>query len=66
LQGDKTPARDIVLLNAGAAIYVSGLVADLAAGIKRAGEVIDAGLALQKLHDLVALSQSLAAQSSSA
>lgn len=66
LQGDKTPARDIVLLNAGAAIYVSGLVADLAAGIERAAAVIDAGLALQKLHDLVALSQSLAAQSSSA
>lgn len=66
LQGGQTPARDIVLLNAGAAIYVSGLAADLAAGIQRAAQVIDAGLALEKLQALVALSQSLASNTKSA
>jgi anthranilate phosphoribosyltransferase len=66
LQGEQTPARDIVLLNAGAAIYVSGLAADLAAGIQRAAQVIDAGLALEKLQALVALSQSLASNTKSA
>lgn len=66
LHGDNTPARDIVLLNAGAAIYVSGLVSDLSAGIQRAAQVIDTGLALEKLHALVALSQSLASKAQSA
>jgi anthranilate phosphoribosyltransferase len=52
LDGKHGAARDIVLLNAGAAIYVSGVVGSLASGIKKAAEVIDNGIALQKLNML--------------
>ena len=52
LKGQLGPARDIVLLNAGAAIYVSGVVGSLDAGISKAAEVIDQGLALAKLNAL--------------
>ena len=54
-------ARDIVALNAGAAIYVAGLTADLGAGIDLANKVITDGSARQKLQDLVRLSNELAA-----
>jgi anthranilate phosphoribosyltransferase len=50
-------ARDIVQFNAGAAIYVSGLTATLADGIKKAAETIASGAAKQKLAQLVALSK---------
>ena len=46
-------ARDIVLLNAGAAIYVSGIAASLAEGVKKAAETIASGAAKQKLAQLV-------------
>ena len=49
-------ARDIVLMNAGAAIYVSGQAASLQAGIHKAAEVIDSGAALEKLNQLITLS----------
>lgn len=52
LNGKPGAARDIVLLNAGAAIYVSGIVDSLAAGVKKAAEVIDNGAALAKLAAL--------------
>lgn len=55
--GEKGPARDIVLLNAGAAIYVSGLAAELSAGIAQAAQAIDSGAALNKLQQLKVLSQ---------
>jgi anthranilate phosphoribosyltransferase len=47
-------ARDIVLLNAGAAIYVAGVANSLQAGITKAAEVIDSGAALAKLEALKA------------
>ncbi len=47
-------ARDIVLLNAGAVIYVAGIAENLQAGINKAAEVIDNGLALAKLEALKA------------
>ena len=49
-------ARDIVLMNAGAAIYVSGQAASLQAGIQKAAKVIDSGAALEKLNQLIAFS----------
>ena len=55
------PALDIVVLNAGAALYVAGLAATMAAGVEKAREVIASGKAREKLDELVALSQSLAA-----
>lgn len=47
-------ARDIVLMNAGAAIYVAGVAESLQAGIDKAGLVIDSGQALAKLAALKA------------
>ena len=51
-------ARDIVLLNSGAAIYCSGLVNTLAEGIQLAESVITKGLARAKLHELIDLTNS--------
>ncbi len=47
------PARDIVCLNAGAAIYAAGLTTSLAEGVARASEVIAAGEAAKKLEALI-------------
>ncbi|MBI3187971.1 MAG: anthranilate phosphoribosyltransferase [Gammaproteobacteria bacterium] len=56
--GNKSgPARDIVCLNAGAAIYVSGLANSLADGIEKAKAVIADGSALQKMLALVQFSK---------
>ena len=52
LSGKKGPARDIVLLNSGAAIYVSGLAASLGEGILLAAKSIDSGSAMKKLDAL--------------
>lgn len=54
LNGNKSPARDIVLLNAGAAIYVSGKSDSLQDGINKAAQVLDNGSALAKLEALKA------------
>ena len=51
------PARDIVILNAGAAIYVAGLAPRLQDGIERAREVIASGQARARLETLVAWSR---------
>ncbi|MFT5441102.1 MAG: anthranilate phosphoribosyltransferase [Myxococcota bacterium] len=53
LSGEPGPHRDIVVLNAGAAIWVAGKVADLAAGIETARTSIDTGAAAAKLEALV-------------
>ncbi|OGV77130.1 MAG: anthranilate phosphoribosyltransferase [Methylotenera sp. RIFCSPLOWO2_02_FULL_45_14] len=55
LAGKTGAARDIVLLNAGAAIYVSGIVPSLQAGIATAAEMLDSGKAMQKLQQLIAM-----------
>jgi anthranilate phosphoribosyltransferase len=52
LKGEKSPKRDIVLLNAGAAIYVGGKAKDMAEGIKIAAGSIDNGAAMKKLEAL--------------
>ena len=61
LGGEAGPARDIVALNAGAAIYVSGLAGSLADGVKKAQQVLDSGDGLAHLEKLAALSQSFKA-----
>jgi anthranilate phosphoribosyltransferase len=60
LGGEAGPARDLVALNAGAAIFVGGGSDDLAGGIAAAGEAIDSGAARDVLERLVALSTELA------
>jgi anthranilate phosphoribosyltransferase len=53
------PARDIVCLNAGAAIYAAGLTPSLADGVVLAGEVIQSGKARQTHAALVDVSNSV-------
>ena len=55
--GTQSAARDIVLLNAGAAIYIAGLQASIHAGVEQAEKVIDSGAAKQKLDELIGLSK---------
>jgi anthranilate phosphoribosyltransferase len=59
LGGKTGPVQDIVLLNAGAAIYVAGMADSHQAGISMAAGVLNSGAALQKLHALKALSNSV-------
>ncbi|MBF0213087.1 MAG: anthranilate phosphoribosyltransferase [Magnetococcales bacterium] len=56
LEGETGPCRDIVLLNAAAALKVAGLVSDLQAGIERAAQAVDQGDALDRLNRLIRLS----------
>jgi anthranilate phosphoribosyltransferase len=51
------PARDIVLLNAGAAIYAANITDSLGAGIKKAAQVIASGAARSKFDALIAYSK---------
>lgn len=53
LDNQAGPAKDIVMLNAGAAIYVSGLANDLWGGVTKAREMIESGKARDKLSELV-------------
>ena len=55
LKGEKGSKRDVVILNAGAVIYVGGKADSIEAGMKAAAEAIDSGAALAKLEQLVAL-----------
>lgn len=57
--GKPGPARDVVVLNAGAAIYAAGLADTLASGVTRAGQVLDQGLASEKLDELIRVSHSV-------
>lgn len=53
LKGKKGPKRDIIAVNAGAAILVSGKAENLADGINLANQAIDSGAAMSKLKELV-------------
>jgi anthranilate phosphoribosyltransferase len=61
LAGEIGPRRDLVLLNAGAAIYVGGLATDLDDGVERARAAIDGGAASELLDRLIATTAKLAA-----
>jgi anthranilate phosphoribosyltransferase len=54
LAGRPGPHRDIVLLNAAAAIYVGGLAADLEEGVAKAASAVDSGAAAEVLDKLIA------------
>lgn len=53
LKGKAGAKRDIVVINAGAALYVSGKAENLVSGIAIANESIDSGAALNKLEEFV-------------
>ena len=59
LDNEAGPARDIVMLNAGAAIYAAGLVNSLAAGMARASEVLGNGKARETLDELIRVSNAV-------
>ena len=53
LANEDGPVRDIVLLNAGAALYCAGVAAGIAEGVRRAREAVASGAALAKLSQFV-------------
>lgn len=54
LSGKETgPKRDIVLMNAGLAIYIGGIADSIEEGIRKAAELIDSGAATEKMNDFV-------------
>lgn len=57
LAGEKGPKRDAVLLNAGAALYISQKVASIKEGVELAGQLIDSGKAQATLEQLIKESQ---------
>jgi len=59
LAGEESPARDIALLNAGAAIYAAGRADGLEAGVRAAEIAVDGGGAAEALDRLVALTGKL-------
>jgi anthranilate phosphoribosyltransferase len=61
LANEDGPLRDIVLLNAGAALYCAGVAASVSEGVKRAREAVASGAAAAKLSRFVAVSQRLKA-----
>lgn len=64
LENEPGPARDIVLLNAGAALYAADVADSLADGVERARDAIASGAAAQKLAEFVQATQRLAATQS--
>jgi len=58
LNNETGAARDIVQINAGAAIYVAGMTKTLEEGVEKADEVIASGAAKKKMDQLIALSNS--------
>ena len=59
LDGQSGPARDIVLLNAGAALYAADVASSIEAGIALARQALDSGAAKAKLDQLVTVAHAL-------
>ena len=62
LQGERGPRRDIVLVNAAAALLVAGLAGDLSAGMQLAAHSIESGAAWKKVEQLAKFSQTSSAK----
>jgi len=59
LANEDGPIRDVVLLNAGAALYCAGVAASVSEGVRRAREAVASGAAMAKLSQFVSVSQKL-------
>ncbi len=59
LAGEAGPRRHLVLLNAGAAIYVGGIAGSLDEGVEKATEAVDSGAARELLNRLIATTAEL-------
>jgi anthranilate phosphoribosyltransferase len=57
IDGEKGPRRDVVLLNAGASLFVGGQAASVRQGIERAALAVDSGAARAKLDAMIAASK---------
>lgn len=53
LGGERGPKRDVVAMNAGAALYAADRAASIEEGVLRAVEVLDSGAALEKMNQFV-------------
>ena len=60
LDGEQSPRRDLVVLNAGAAIHVGGLAGNLGEGVEKAAAAIDSGAAAELLERLITTTARLA------
>ena len=63
LENKAGPARDIVILNSGTALYASGIASSIADGVTRAREAIASGKARAKLDQFAQFTQQFAAKS---
>jgi anthranilate phosphoribosyltransferase len=61
LANEDGPVRDVVLLNAGAALYCAGVAPSVAEGVRRAREAVASGAALAKLSQFVSVTNRLRA-----
>jgi len=59
LAGEKSPRRNVVLINASAALVAVGKAKDLSEGIRMAGDAIDKGAAMEKLDRLIDFTQDI-------
>jgi len=62
LDNEPGPARDIVVLNAGVALYAANVVPSIGEGVVLARDVVGSGKALAKMHQFIARTQELQAQ----
>jgi anthranilate phosphoribosyltransferase len=60
LEGESGARRDVVVANAGAALFVAGDAPSIADGVRIAQQAIDSGAAMKKLGDLIAATNSVA------
>jgi anthranilate phosphoribosyltransferase len=61
LNNEAGPARDIVVLNAGVALYAANVVSSIEAGIAKAREALASGAAKAKLDQLISAASALSA-----
>lgn len=59
LRGEPGPRREVVVLNAAAAVYVAGLAASIAEGVEHARQSIDSGQAAAALDQLITRSKAI-------
>ncbi len=60
--GEDGPPREVVLLNAGAGLYVAGLARSIEEGLQRAADALDSGRVRRKIQQVVEVSQRLKAR----
>ena len=60
LHDEPGPARDIVVLNAGVALYAANVAPSMAEGVDRARAALASGKALARMHQFVARTKELA------